>query len=311
VLLLLLVAWLVFLIAVPIWTWQHITKVDAEPGGERPTATPGTTYLLVGSDSRSGLTKQQRGDLGTGQAAGNRTDTIVLLHVPDSGGPSLLLSVPRDSYVPIPGHGSSKINSAYAIGGPKLLVKTIEQDTGVRVDDYVEVGFAGFVDIVDAVGGIQVCPAQSISDPKAGHLKMSKGCQQVDGHTALDYSRSRAFALGDITRALHQREVITAVGKKAASWKTAVLPWRYLSVNRAAADSLVVGDNVGPIDLARFAWAMAHSGGSNAKRCVVPYSSLGAATSAGSAVLWDAPKAKALFAAIRSDDTASIHCAPQ
>ncbi len=309
--LILLVAWLVFLIVVPIWTWQHIHKVDAKPDGPRPAATPGTTYLLVGSDSRKGLSKAQRGDLGTGKAAGGRTDTIILLHVPDSGGPTLLLSVPRDSYVDIPGHGMNKINAAYAIGGPKLLVKTIEHDTGVRVDDYVEVGFAGFVDIVDAVGGITVCPTQSISDPKAGHLKMSKGCQEVNGHTALDYSRSRAFALGDITRALHQREVITAVGKKAANWKTVVLPWRYLSVNRAAASSLQVGQNVGPIDLARFAWAMAHSSGSNAKRCVVPYSSLGAATSAGSAVIWDAAKAKALFQAIRNDDTASITCSAQ
>jgi anionic cell wall polymer biosynthesis LytR-Cps2A-Psr (LCP) family protein len=140
---------------------------------------------------------------------------------------------------------------------------------------------------------------------------MSKGCQDVDGHTALDYSRSRAFALGDITRALHQREVISAVGKKAASWQTVVLPWRYLAVNRAAADSLTIGDNVGPFDLARFAWAMAHSSGSSAKRCVVPYSSLGAATSAGSAVIWDVPKSKALFSAIRSDDTSSIRCGAQ
>jgi len=309
--LILLLLWLVFLLAVPVWTWQHINKVDAEPDGTRPAATPGTTYLLVGSDSRAGLTKQQRGDLGTGQAAGQRTDTIVLLHVPDGGRPNLLLSVPRDSFVDIPGHGMSKINAAYALGGPKLLVRTIEHDTGVRVDDYVEVGFAGFVDVVDAVGGIQVCPTQSISDPKAGHLKMSKGCQEVDGHTALDYSRSRAFALGDITRALHQREVISAVGKKAASWQTVVLPWRYLAVNRAAADSLTIGDNVGPFDLVRFAWAMAHSSGSNAKRCVVPYSSLGAATAAGSAVIWDVPKSKALFSAIRSDDTSSIHCAAQ
>jgi LCP family protein required for cell wall assembly len=309
--LLLLLLWLLFLLIVPVWTWQHINKVDAEPDGARPAATPGTTYLLVGSDSRAGLTKQQRGDLGTGQAAGQRTDTIVLLHVPDGSGPNLLLSVPRDSYVDIPGHGMNKINAAYALGGPKLLVRTIEHDTGVRVDDYVEVGFAGFVDVVDAVGGIRVCPTQSISDPKAGHLKMSKGCQEVDGHTALDYSRSRAFALGDITRALHQREVISAVGKKAASWKTVVLPWRYLSVNRAAADSLTIGDNVGPFDLARFAWAMAHSSGSSAKRCVVPYSSLGAATAAGSAVIWDVPKSKALFSAIRADDTSSIHCAAQ
>ena len=104
----------------------------------------------------------------------------------------------------------NKINAAYAFGGPKLLVQTVEHATGVRVDDYVEIGFTGFVDVVDAVGGITVCPKTSINDPKAGNLKMKRGCQEVDGHTALDYSRSRAFPLGDITRAQHQREVIAA-----------------------------------------------------------------------------------------------------
>jgi LCP family protein required for cell wall assembly len=306
--LILLAAWLIFLIVVPIWAWQHISKVDAEPSGDRPGDTPGTTYLLVGSDSRAGLSKEQRGDLGTGKGSGQRTDTIILLHVPAGDGPRLLLSIPRDSYVDIPGHGKQKINAAYSIGGPKLLVQTVEQATKVRIDDYIEVGFSGFVDIVDAVGGITVCPKTAINDPKAGGLKMKKGCQEVDGHTALDYSRSRDFRLGDITRAEHQREVITQVGKKAASWQTIVFPWRYWKVNHAAAESLVIGDNVGPIDLTRFAWAMAHTGGSDSKRCVVPYTSLGASTSAGSVVIWDEQAADALFQAIREDDTASIKC---
>ena len=86
----------------------------------------------------------------------------------------------------------NKINAAYAIGGPKLLVETVETNTDLRIDNYIEIGFTGFVDIVDAVGGITVCPETAINDPKAGHLKMKKGCQEVDGHTALDYSRSRA-----------------------------------------------------------------------------------------------------------------------
>jgi LCP family protein required for cell wall assembly len=306
--LIVLAAWLIFLIAVPIWTWQKISKVDAEPDGDRPSDTPGTTYLLVGSDSREGLTKEQRGELGTGQASGQRTDTIILLHVPAGDGPRLLLSIPRDSYVDVPGHGMNKVNAAYSLGGPELLVETVEKATDIRVDDYVEVGFTGFVDIVDAVGGITVCPETSIDDPKAGGLKMEKGCQEVDGHTALDYSRSRAFPLGDITRAEHQREVITAVGKKAASWKTVVLPWRYWSVNKAAGESLRIGENVGPIDLTRFAWAMSHTGGTDAKRCVVPYTSLGTQTDVGSVVTWDDAAAERLFQLVREDDTASIQC---
>jgi LCP family protein required for cell wall assembly len=302
----LILVWILFLVLVPIWAWSKITKVDAVPSGDRPSATSGTTYLLVGSDSRAGLTRQQQGDLGTGAAAGQRTDTILMLHIPDGSGPDLLLSIPRDSYVDIPGHGKNKINAAYAFGGPQLLVQTVEQNTGVRVDDYIEIGFTGFVDIVDAVGGIQVCPKEAINDPKAGNLKMSRGCQDVNGHTALSYARSRAFSNGDITRTEHQREVITQVGKKAASWSTIVLPWRYFKVNQAGAESIRIGQDVGPIDLAKFAWAMAHSSGS--KRCVVPFSSLGASTPAGSAVIWDQAKATALFAKIRQDDTSGAVC---
>jgi LCP family protein required for cell wall assembly len=301
------VAWVLFLVVVPIYAWSRVAKVDAEPSGPRPADGPGTTYLIVGSDSREGLTRAQKRDLGTGSASGQRTDTIILLHVADGSGPNVMVSIPRDSYVDIPGHGMNKINAAYAFGGPKLLVRTVERATHVRVDDYVEIGFAGVVDVVDAVGGITVCPRTSINDPKAGGLKMQAGCQSVDGHVALDYSRSRAFPKGDITRAYHQREVIAATGHQAASWQTIALPWRYWRVSLAGADSVTVGDNVGPLAFVRLSWAMANSGGSRTKRCVVPYSSLGTSTSVGSVVTWDRTRARALFRHIQSDDTSAIH----
>ena len=167
------------------------------------------------------------------------------------------------------------------------------------------------MDVVDAIGGITVCPKTSIVDPKAGNLKMKAGCQEVNGHVALDYSRSRAFPLGDITRTLHQREVIAATGSAAASWKTIVLPWRYWNVNMAGANSVRVGNNVGPFAFARFAWAMAHSSGSGTRRCVVPFSSLGTSTSVGSVVTWDTAKANAIFNHIASDDTSGIKCQAQ
>ena len=130
IVLLLLVAWIAYLVAVPVWASSNIDKVDVTPTGARPADQPGTTYLLVGSDSRKGLTAAENKKLGTGGVGdvGQRTDTIMLLHT--GSGPSLLLSIPRDSLVPIPGHGTTKINAAFAYGGPKLLVKTIEQNTG-------------------------------------------------------------------------------------------------------------------------------------------------------------------------------------
>jgi LCP family protein required for cell wall assembly len=308
--LLLILVWVIFLVVVPIVAWTKVAKVDAEPVGARPAATPGTTYLLVGSDSRRGLTTAENKKLGTGGVSvdSGRTDTILLMHLPAGGGPMLLLSIPRDSYVNIPGYGFNKINAAFSIGGPRLLVKTVEGATHVRVDKYVEIGFAGFVRLVDAVGGITICPRQAINDPKAD-LRVRKGCQHADGRKALGYSRSRAFPKGDIIRTLHQREVVNATARKAASWQSVVFPWRYWRINFAAAESVRVGQNVSPLDMVRFAWAMSHS--NNGKKCVVPYSSLGTPTSVGSVVTWDQTKANRLFRLIRADDTKAIRCSAQ
>ena len=155
----------------------------------------------------------------------------MLLHTGD--GPNLLMSIPRDSIVPIPGHGTTKINAAYAYGGPKLLVQTIEQETGIRVDDYVEIGFGGFVNMVDAVDGITICPKFRMDD-KHADLHIKKGCQEAKGPKALAYARSRhAQQLGDIDRAAHQREVVSAIGGEAFSPWTFVNPFRYYKLSFA------------------------------------------------------------------------------
>lgn len=292
-----LAGWLIFLVVIPFWAWSKVDKVDADPGGTRPDDTPGTTYLLVGADARPGL-------------SGSRTDTIMLLHVPSGDGPKLLLSIPRDSYVDIPGRGKNKVNAAYAFGGPALLVQTVEAATGLRIDDYVEIGFSGFVGLIDAVGGVRICPTERMRDQKAD-LNIQKGCQDADGATALGFARSRQFSKGDITRIRHQREVVTQTAGKVASWKSVVLPWRYVKVSSAGAKSLHVGENVGVIDITRFAWAVSHMSGKDGLRCVVPYSSLSASTNAGSAVLWDEQKANAIFQAVREDDTSAIKCSEE
>ena len=116
------------LIAVPLYAWGRIDKIDAMPTGDRPADTPGTTYLMVGSDSRDDLSRAERARLHTGGEAGARTDSIMLMHVPESG-PTVLLSIPRDSVVDVPGQKNKrKINAAYAIGkgNPALLIQTIE-----------------------------------------------------------------------------------------------------------------------------------------------------------------------------------------
>jgi LCP family protein required for cell wall assembly len=286
-----LVLWLVFLVVVPLIAWNRISKVDASPVHGRPAEQPGRTYLLVGSDSRAGLTAAQRRQYATGGGVGRRTDTIMLLHT--GAGPNVLMSIPRDSIVAIPGHGTTKINAAFAYGGPRLLVRTIEQDTGIRVDDYVEIGFAGFVDVVDAVGGIQICPARRMDDRRA-NLHVKKGCQQVDGRVALAYSRSRhGQRFGDITRASHQRQVVSAVGKKVASPWSVINPVRYVRLSMAGAGALRVGTDTSLLDTARFAFAMTRVNGTKGLTCGVPISDL--------AVHWDPARSKRLFALIRED----------
>jgi LCP family protein required for cell wall assembly len=293
VLLALLVVWVIFLVAVPLWAWSKIEKVDAEPA-ERPGDQPGTTYLLVGSDSRDDLSEAEREELATGNVPGQRTDTLLLLHTGD--GPTLLMSIPRDSQVEIPGQGEQKINAAYGLGGPELLVQTIEQNTGIRVDGYVEIGLGGFVDVVDSVGGVEVCPDEAVQDVKAG-LDIQAGCQELDGPDALGYARTRAFATGDLQRVQNQREVVGAIADKALSPWTVLNPWRYFQLASSGADSVSIGEDVGPVDLARFAYALgrATSGGLT---CTVPIADL--------EVNWDADRAPQMFRLIAEDRTDEI-----
>lgn len=295
---LLVLAWIVFLVAVPIWAWGQIDKVDASPASGRPDDQPGTTYLLVGSDSRRGLTKAEQKELTTGGDSGGRgrTDTIMLLHT--GSGPSILMSLPRDSIVDIPGYGRTKINAAYAFGGPKLLVRTIEGNTGIKVDNYIEVGFGGLVKVVDSLGGVEICPKERIKDKDSG-LDVQKGCQDADGKTALAYSRNRhSYATQDIQRVQSQREVLGSIAGEAKSPWTVLNPVRYLSVAKGASGSLRIGDDVSPIALFRFALALSASMGGGGLNCTVPLQDF--------AVNWDAERAPKMFNYIKKDRTDRI-----
>lgn len=291
-------AWGGYLVAVPAYALTHASRVDAVPSEPRPVDQPGTTYLIVGSDSRRGLTPQQRRDYATGGDVGARTDTIMLLHT--GAGPATLVSVPRDSLVDIPGYGSNRINAAYAFGGAKLLVKTIENSTGIRIDDYVEIGFGGLVNVVDAVGGIEICPKTAITDPDAA-LKIPAGCQWVDGKTALGYSRSRhTYLTQDIERVQAQREVIGGIAHEVKSRWTFLNPIRYWNVVNGGAQSVQIGENVGAKAMADFALAMSAAMTGEGLNCTVPLGFI------GNTVDWDTERAPAMFAHITNDTTDQI-----
>ena len=294
-------AWLAFMVLTPLHAWSSVAKVDTTPAGERPADGPGFNYLLVGSDSRAGLTPEQKRALHTGSAAGRRTDSIILVHVPQNGGKPVLVSLPRDSYVPIPGHGSNKINAAFAIGGPNLLVQTVEQVTDLHLDGYVEIGFAGFANVVDSLGGVRICVPFDMDDPKA-HIDLKKGCQVLDGPNALGFVRARySDPRGDIGRAERQRQFLAAIMKKALTPSTVLIPTRYWSFSHAAAEGLIVGEDTSMRDASRVVLAMRAVSNDEALSLVVPLSSLDYPTSAGSAVKWDTARARALFTLLRKD----------
>ncbi|TCC27766.1 LCP family protein [Kribbella speibonae] len=296
------------LIAVPLYAWSRIDKLDAMPTGERPAETPGTTYLMVGSDAREDLSRAERARLHTGGDAGPpRTDSIMLMHVPKSG-PTVLVSIPRDSAVNIPGvEGKQKINAAFN-KGPAALIQTIENNTGLRIDHYVEVGFGGFASVIDSVGGINMCLPKAMKD-KDAHIDLPAGCQELDGVNALGYVRSRkADGKNDFGRTERQRQMVGAVAKKAASPSTFLNPVRYYNVATKGVDALTVDKDMSLFDFIRFARGMQAISGSGGVALSVPTSddNFQLCCNRGDAVKWDTAKAKALFNALKEDNTSGL-----
>ena len=186
--------------------------------------------LLVGSDSRENTTgyiadATGKGDEGT---TGQRSDTIMILHVDPNQQKAAIMSVPRDLYVAIPGNGKDKVNSAFSIGGPQLLIRTIKEALGIEINHYVEVDFTGFERIVDTIGGVKVYTDYPARDEMTGLDLPLAGCNAVDGYQALAFVRSRYYetyergrwVLGsnsDIDRIARQQDFIRRVMKKAVS----------------------------------------------------------------------------------------------
>ena len=216
----------------------------------RPAAGAGTNWLITGSDSRAGLTRAQKRQLHTGSDAGHRSDTILILHIPSNGGRAVLISLPRDSYVTIPGHGQNKINAAYSFGGPKLLAKTVQDNTGLRIDHYIGIGFGGLVNVVDAVGGVRMCLPTPIHDQASG-LNLKAGCQTLDGAEALGYVRTRhQFANQDLQREQNQRLFLRALLRKMTSPTTLLNPFASVPAAFGAAGRGQGGQRHAPVPAA-------------------------------------------------------------
>jgi len=297
---------------------SSIARIDVFNSiNDRPEKTSkAENYLLVGSDTREGLTKEQMRELRVGStatAAGGRSDTMLIIHLSKSRDRAYIISLPRDSLVVIPEHVSSsdkktiipdrkgKLNSAFSYGGAPLLIETIELATSIKIDHYVEVSFAGFAGIVDALGGIEVCTKVDIDDPKS-HLVLSAGVHTLNGIEALKYVRTRDFdGRGDIGRMQRQQQFMSAVLNKATSSGTLLNPFKVKNFINASLASVKLDSGLAPDDLLTLAKQMKNLSSGNVRTLTVPLSNPNGRYDGLSVVIWDEVLGADLWTRVRDD----------
>ena len=295
-----------------------IPRVDAFAGLEnRPKKeSSAVNYLIVGSDTREGLSREEIKRLkvgGTDVAAGKRSDTMLLIHISKKRDKAAIISIPRDSYALIPEHNNSqgkvipaaysKINSAYNWGGAPLLIETLESMSDLRIDHYVELNFVGFVRMVDALGGVEICTKKDINDPKS-HLTLPAGTHVLDGIDSLKFVRTRVFdGLGDLGRMKRQQEFASAMLRKATSAGVLLNPVKMVDFINSALDSVVTDEGLSQGDLLTLGKQLRNLSASNVRTLTIPlqyynYNKNGVSA----AVLWDPVLASELFERIKNDE---------
>ena len=213
------------------------------PAGEEPVAAPQepaqgdlkpVNMLVLGTDSRISA-----GDPGQWERGAQRTDVMMLVHLPASGDAGYVMSIPRDSWVPIPGHGTAKLNAAFSLGGPSLLIQTIEQLTGVPIDHFAVADFESFQAITDALGGVRISLREDLVHK--GELIAGEGERVLSGEEALIYVRQRMnLARGDFDRVQRQQAWIRSMVDRARSQETLKDPAKWYPVLDAVTESVAV-----------------------------------------------------------------------
>ena len=281
-----------------------IERVDAfeeVPQADRPeiVAKEAMNIMILGSDSRD-----------PEKTTGSRTDTIILAHVPQDRKSAQLISIPRDTWVQVPkskdgqhGGREAKINAAYAWGGVPLMVQTVEKFTRVHIDHVVIIDFAGFKEIIDALGGIDINSEKSFTSIHPPFRTFKQGMQRMDGETALDYARQRKqFADGDFARIRHQQQVIKAILDKAASGGLLTNPGKLNDFIQAASKSVSVDKKMSLMDTAS---QLRNLRGGNLVFMTSPTRGTGKVGSE-SVVFANEEKAKTFYDAVRRDAVSEI-----
>ena len=294
-----------------------INKIDVFNGIEKRPEKKSTAmnYLLVGSDTREGLSKAELKALRVGSvatAAGKRSDTMLLVHISKARDKAVMISIPRDTFALIPEHTSktgklipavySKINSSFNWGGAPLLIQTIEEMTELKIDHYIEINFAGFARIVDSIGGVEICTKKNINDPKS-HLVLEAGVHTLNGIESLKYVRTREFdGMGDIGRMQRQQAFMSAVLRKATSAGVLLNPVTMASFINSALSAVTTDSELKNSDLIALAKQMKSLSTSSVRTLTVPLSDLNYySNGVTSAVLWDPVLAPQLWTRLRED----------
>lgn len=258
----------------------------------RPAAAPNTSMniLLMGSDKRA-----------DGSVSGQRSDTMMVVHVAADRKSAGVVGIPRDSWVQVPGHGPAKINAAFSWGGPALAVQTVENLTDVRIDHVAVIDWEGFKDLTDALGGVTVRVHETVTDGYTGRV-WTAGRHRVDGEAALAYVRQRAgLPGGDFDRIKRQQSFLRALSRKVLRTQTFVNPPRMYDVLDSVTRSLSVDEGWTSEDLRKLAWSLRSLRSQDVAFTTVPLRGTGM-EGAQSVVYLDRQAGTDLWDAVRDDD---------
>ena len=260
--------------------------VDAQGNAVAQPTGSGTNYLIIGNDAGP-------------DRVGARSDVMVLVHVPADHRNVTLIHFPRDLWVPIPGRGNAKLNAAYAFGGAPLLVKTMQNMLGVKVDHVAMLGFEGFKSMTDAVGGVDV----NVEEASEGDGKVFKeGIQHMDGETALVFVRQRyMLSEGDISRGQRQLAFVKALMLKTLSKEVLTNPIKLKDFTEAATSNLTVDQNLDVSTMRSEAFAMRGLRGGDIRFITAPFSGFGTSPDGQSIDVVDKGRMSDLGKAIRED----------
>lgn len=282
----------------------QIERFDVDLGTDRPPVVAGSEgqdYLLIGVDDGHEVDLEDMLSSGDWRPGVFRSDTIMLAHRTKDGSKMQVVSLPRDSYVDIPGHGRDKINAAFSYGGPDLLGRTVERLSGIRIDHVVVVDFQGFAGITEAVGGVEVYVPHEIVDPRTGQPTWQRGWAHVEGERALLYARTRyGLPRGDFDRVQRQQNLLRGIAKSASHMSMLASPFALTELVDEVTSHLAVDSGLSDKALRSLAWSLRDTRPGDLDFATAPNSG-SAMVGAASIVRLNVPEFRAMCRAMEQD----------